>query len=132
MLIVRSRKSEGVWSDPVPAKGVTHPFPASTLMTDLGVMGYKRVTLKSDLELSIVAFRDLVKNGWHGEIVPEASPKGGSGLAREPSKISGSNNLELLWSLEGRCWPGWLSTVPIVSCPSTCVSHTMATQLAVV
>ena len=63
-------------------------------MTDLGVMGYKRVTLKSDQEPSIVALRDHVKNG---EIVPEASPKGGSGLAREPSKISGSK----IWNYSG-------------------------------
>ena len=41
-------------------------------------MGYKRVILKPDQEPSIVAFCDAVKNGWHGEIVPEASPKGES------------------------------------------------------
>ena len=41
-------------------------------------MGYKRVILKSDQEPSIVALCDAVKNGWHGEIVPEASPKGES------------------------------------------------------
>ena len=35
--------------------------------------------LKSDQEPSIVvALCDPVKNGWHGEIVPEASPKGES------------------------------------------------------
>ena len=39
-------------------------------MTDLDFMGYKRVILKSDQEPSIAL--------WHGEIVPEASPKGES------------------------------------------------------
>ena len=32
----------------------------------------------SDQEPSIVALCDAVKNGWHSEIVPEASPKGES------------------------------------------------------
>ena len=41
-------------------------------------MGYKRIVLKSDQEPSIVALSDAVKNGWHVEIVPEASPKGES------------------------------------------------------
>ena len=37
----------------------------------------RRVIL-SDQEPSFVALCDAVKNGWHGEIVPEASPKGES------------------------------------------------------
>ena len=41
-------------------------------------MEYKRVILKSDQEPSVVALCDAVKNGWHGEIVTEASPKGES------------------------------------------------------
>ena len=35
VLIVRNRKSTGIWSHPVPSKGVTHPYPASALMADL-------------------------------------------------------------------------------------------------
>ena len=42
-----------------------------------------RVILKLDQVPSIVARRDVVKNGWHGEIVPEASPKGESKSNRE-------------------------------------------------
>ena len=58
-------------------KGVTHPYPARALMADLDfLVVYKRVILKSDQEPSIVALCDALKNGWHGEIVPEASPKG--------------------------------------------------------
>ena len=78
VLIVQDRKSKGIWSHPVPSKGVTHPYPARALMTELDFMGYKRVILKSDQEPSIVALCDAVKNGWHGEIVPEESPKGES------------------------------------------------------
>ena len=47
-------------------------------MADLDIMEYRRVIFKSDQEPSIVALCDAVKNGWHGEIVPEASPKGES------------------------------------------------------
>ena len=88
VLIVRDRKSKGIWSHPVPSKGVVHPYPARALMADLDFMVYKRVILKSDQEPSIVALSDAVKNGGHGEGVPEASPKGESksngevGLAR--------------------------------------------------
>ena len=62
----------------MPSKGVTHPHPARPLMADFDFMGNKRVILKSDQEPSIVALCDAVKNGWHGEVVPEASPKGKS------------------------------------------------------
>ena len=44
-------------------------------MADLGYMECKRIVLKSDQEPSIVALGDAVKNGRHGEIVSEASPK---------------------------------------------------------
>ena len=66
VLIVRDRKSKGIWSHPVPAKGVTHPYPAKALMADLDFMGYKRVILKSDQEPSIIALCEAVKHGWHG------------------------------------------------------------------
>ena len=72
---MRDRKSEDVWIHLVPLKGVTHPYPARVLKSDLDFMEHRRVILKSDQEPSIVAFCDGVKNGWHGEIVPEASPK---------------------------------------------------------
>ena len=47
-------------------------------MTDLDFMVHKRIILKSDKELCIVALCDAVENGGHGETVPEASPKGES------------------------------------------------------
>ena len=62
----------------MPSKGVTHPYPARALMADLDFMVYRRVILKSDQEPSIVDLCNAVKNGWHGEIVPEASSKGES------------------------------------------------------
>ena len=39
LLIVRDRKSKGIWGHPVPSKGVTHPYPARALMADLDFMG---------------------------------------------------------------------------------------------
>ena len=62
----------------MPSTGVTHPFPARALMADVDFMVYRRVILKSDQEPSIVALSDAVKNGWHGDTVHEASPKGES------------------------------------------------------
>ena len=59
--------------------GVTHPYPARAPMTEeLDFIRSKRLILKSGQERSIVALCDAVKNGWHGEIVPEASPMGES------------------------------------------------------
>ena len=78
VLVVRDRQSKGIWSHPVPSKGVSHPYPAKALMTDLDFMGYKRIIMKSDQEPAITALVEAVKHGWHGEIVPEASPKGES------------------------------------------------------
>ena len=48
MFVVRDRKSKGIWSHSVPSEGVTHPYLARDLMTDLDSTGYKRVILKSD------------------------------------------------------------------------------------
>ena len=67
VLIVRDRKSKGIWSHPVPSTGVTHPYPAKALMTELDFTEHKRVTLKSDQEPSIVALCDAVKHGWHNK-----------------------------------------------------------------
>ena len=78
VLVVRDRKHKSIWSHPVPSTGVTHPFPARALMADVDFMVYWRVIVKSDQEPSIVALCDAVKNGWHGDTVPEASPKGES------------------------------------------------------
>ena len=74
-LVVRERRSRGVWSHPVPCKGVEHPYAAKALMADLDMMSYKRVIIKSDQEASIMALVRAVKHGWHGEFIPEASPK---------------------------------------------------------
>ena len=90
VLIVRDRKSKGVWSHPVPSKGVVHPYPAKALMNDLESMVYKRIVLKSDHEPSIVALCDAVKNGWHGETAPEASPKGESKIIGEVERAAES------------------------------------------
>ena len=125
----------------MPAKGVTHPFPAMALMTDLEIMGYKRVILKSDQEPSIVALCDAVENGWHGETVLEAFPRGESknngevdravqsvqGLARtlkdfleKQSGITLESRSPLLASLVEHCF----------SYSSTRVSRTRVTQHA--
>ena len=109
----------------MPSKGVTHPYPARALMAILDFMVYRRVILKSDQEASIVALCDAVKNGWHSESVPEASPKDD---LRRLVQTSWRNNLESRWSLEVRCWLAWSSIVPTFSYSSTIVSRTTVTQ----
>ena len=115
-----------------------HPYPARALMADLDFKGYRRAILKSDQEPNIVALCDAVKNGWHGEIVPEASPKARARVTEKsnvlfnlctdlPSKTSWSRNLELRWNPGVRCWLGWSSIVPTFSFFSTRVSRMMAT-----
>ena len=42
VLIVRDLKSSGIWSHPLPSKGVVHPYPARVLMADLDFVGCKR------------------------------------------------------------------------------------------
>ena len=41
-LIVRDRKSKGIWSHPLPSKGVTHPYPARALMAHLDFTEYTK------------------------------------------------------------------------------------------
>ena len=53
VLIVRDRKGKGIWSRPVPSKGVTHPHPVRALMADLDFMDCRRVILKSDQALGV-------------------------------------------------------------------------------
>ena len=138
VLIVRDRKNKNIWSDPVPSKGVTHPYPARAVMADLDFLGYRRVILRIP---ALFALCDAVKNGWLGEMYLNHLPSARSRAmersnvlsklctdSRGLSKTSWNNNLELRWNLEVRCWLGWLSIVPIFSNSSTRVSHTMVTQ----
>ena len=99
------------------------------LMADLDFMGYTRVILKSDQEPSIDALCDVVKNGWHGEIVPAASHgevERAVQSVQDPLRIPGAtirNHVGVSKSAVG-----WSSIVPIFSHTSTRVSRTTVTQ----
>ena len=117
-LIVRDRRSKGIWSHPVPSTGVMHPCPARALMADLDFMGYKRIILKSDQEPIIIALCDAVNNGWHGEIVPEASAKGESKsngeVERAVQSVHGlARTLKDFW--EQRSGITWESRSPLLA-----------------
>ena len=45
------------------------------MLNDLKETGYRRLILKSDQEPSIRALCTEVKNGFAGDIIPEAAPK---------------------------------------------------------
>ena len=109
VLVVRDRKTKGIWSHPVPSKGVTHPCPATALMADLDFMGCKKVIFKSGQEPSIVAlsqewlaWRDCISQGreqeqWRGRTLFNLCTD-----LRGPSKTFWNNDLESRWSLEVR------------------------------
>ena len=49
MLMLRDRKRKGIWSHPVPSKGVTHPYPARALLPSVTLsrmVGMARLCLK--------------------------------------------------------------------------------------
>ena len=93
-------------------------------MDDLDFMGYKRIVLKSDLDPSIGAFCDAVKEVGTARLCPKLRP-----MARARVTMIGERSgLESLWNPEVRCCLGRLSIVPIFSFSSTRVSHTMVTQ----
>ena len=138
--IVRDRRSNGIWSQPVSAKGVAHPYPAKALLADLDVMCYERVILKSDQEPGVVTLCESVKTwlAWRGcpkhlrrarARATERSNVLSSPYTdwREPSRISWSSSLKSLWSREVRCWLGWWSNVLICSYSPTWVSHMTVT-----
>ena len=88
VLCGRDRQSETVWSCPVPCKGIEdHPHGSNRLKEWLEETGYQRVMVKSDQEPAILAVVSAVKNGWAGELIPEAAPK----EAHEVQWWSGSN-----------------------------------------
>ena len=61
----------------MPSKNVMHPYLARALVADLDFMG-TRESSSSQIRSPALLPSDAVKNGWHGEIVPEASSKGES------------------------------------------------------
>ena len=119
VLIVRDRKSKGIWSHPMPSKGVTHPYLARALMADLDFMGTGESSssqIRSPALLPSVTLSRMVGMArWCLKHFPRARARAMERSKRAPSKNSWSNNLESRWSLEVRCWLGWSSIVPIFS-----------------
>ena len=85
-------------------------------MADSDFMVYKRVILKSDQEPSIVALCDAVKNDWHGEVVPEASPR-----ARAKVLERSSVRLSLCMESRGLSRTSWNSSPELLRKPISCV-----------
>ena len=54
VLIVRDRKSNSIWGHLVPSKGVTHPYLARALMTDLDFMGTRESSSIQILRLALL------------------------------------------------------------------------------
>ena len=60
ILVVKDRKTKMVFARVVPEKG-THPYVVKRLASDLSMLGYNKLVLKSDNEPAIVASKNAVK-----------------------------------------------------------------------
>ena len=63
VLNVRDRKSKGIWSHPVPSKGVMHPYRARAPV-HAAQESLSQVRSRSP---ALLPCCDAVKKGWHGE-----------------------------------------------------------------
>ena len=78
VLVIKDRKSRAIWAHMLPSKGIDQPYGVKSLVRALTTTGYKRVIIKSDQEPAIKALVAKAIEEWHGEAVPEMSPKGES------------------------------------------------------
>ena len=79
VLVMTDSRSKGIWALMHHRKGVQFEGEAKTIGYWLGVLdrlGYKRVIFRSDNEAALLVFLRMVKNGFSGEVVPEASDVG--------------------------------------------------------
>jgi hypothetical protein len=79
VLVMYDSKGKGIHARLMPAKGVDFEgFDRSLKLWagDLDRLGYKRVTFRSDTEISIVSFLRELRNYWQGEVVPEKAATG--------------------------------------------------------
>ena len=77
ILVVEDDTSKAVMAHMLPRKGADE-YAVERLKQDLGLLGYKRIVLKSDQEPAILALKAEVKRTSDIEIVPEMSPVGDS------------------------------------------------------
>ena len=79
VLVMYDSKGKGIHARLMPAKGIDFEgFDRSLKLWagDLDRLGYKRVTFRSDTEISIVSFLRELRNYWQGEVVPEKAATG--------------------------------------------------------
>ena len=77
ILVIEDDTSKTVMAHMLPRKGVDE-YAVERLKQDIGLLGYKRIVLKSDQEPAILALKAEVKRTSGVEIVPELSPVGES------------------------------------------------------
>jgi len=81
VLVAVDRFSKAVFAHPVPHKGLQKEgklddYPVRCLMRDLDLLGYRRVSGKSDQEPAIQAVMRATKQMWGGELILENAPRG--------------------------------------------------------
>ena len=70
IIIVKDRKSRGIWAIPTWTKGTVNPHASAAIVRVLDSTGYKRIILKSDQENAMRALQTQAKIKCGGESVP--------------------------------------------------------------
>jgi len=73
MLIMKDSHTKVVFDFVVPEKGVNE-YVVSRVISALKSLGYKKVIIRSDQEVSLIALIERVKEDWSGEVIIENSP----------------------------------------------------------
>ena len=64
-VVLRDRRSKAIFSHLLPCKGTTgSTYPERAVLKDLAFLGYKKLILKNDQEVSIKALSQAVRNGF--------------------------------------------------------------------
>ena len=77
IIVLKDRRSGTIKAHLVEEKGV-NAYAIKRIGQDIGLLGYKRIILKSDNEPAIIALKDAIKQERSEEIIKEESPVGES------------------------------------------------------
>ena len=92
ILAIKDRKTGMMQSRVVPAKG-NDKYAIKRLVKDIELLGYKKIILKSDNEVAIMALKQAVKRERDQDIILEESPEydsmGNGEVERQIQEVQG-------------------------------------------
>ena len=95
-IAVKEDRYENIMSSVTLKKGVEEPWTVERVAKFIDLLGYREITLKSDTEPSIIAFRNRVTEACKAEVTTEDS-EGGHGIKwshRERDDVDSRNYLD--------------------------------------